>query len=373
MRRTRISILITLCACTASSTGPVTGGGGGGGGPGGGGAAAAARESALTAEEATEQMQDLVGDLGGFVGEGFGGLGGGGLGGGGGGGFQDWLGGGQLPIFQAPDGCTAEVSLLGGEVSLASDCTLASGRHVEGSLHVGFGAECSAFGLAVDFDLLTESAPGAGDEVMVSGSVELSFGDARLYLAVRFDQEMHLEAVHATEVAACVVVDLPTRVLAIDGSVQHSVDGQERHGLRIEDLQASLCEHPPYTGSVRIHGPTHNAELTFDRPTPDESLITVTTDGDASELDLPVLRLPGPFCADLPPVPLVIDYASCGGCGHPDPGGDDDDFGGPGDDDGPGAGGDPGDDPGGGGLPGGGDDPDGQDPLPGGDPDDALD
>jgi len=344
------AVLITLCGCTASPEGPGVSGGRRGG-PGGGSAAPDAVESALTAEEAVEHVTDLLGDVGGFVGEGFAGFGAGG-----GGGWQDWLDGGQLPIFEAPGGCTADISLLGGEVSLASDCTLASGRHVQGSLHVGFGAACAPIGVSVDFDLLVESAPGAGDEVRVSGSVDLSFGDARLYLAVRLSEETHFEAVHATEVGACVVVDLPARLLAIDGSVQHSVDGQERHGLRIEDLQASLCEHPPYTGAVRIHGPVHNVEVAFDRPAPDQALVTVVADGAATEVELPVLKVPGPFCADLPPVPLALDYASCGGCGHPDPAGDGgaDDLD-PGDGDGPG-------------------DPDDADePLPGGDPDDALD
>lgn len=351
------AVLITLCSCVASPSGPGTGGGPG---PSGGNATpeAAAVESALTAEEAVEHVTELLGDVGGFVGDGFAGFG---AGGGGGGGWQDWLDGGQLPLFEGPAGCTAEVSLMGGEISLASDCTMASGRHVEGSLHVGFGSECGPFGLTVQFDLTTESAPGAGDEVRVVGSIDLTFAEARLYLALGLLEEVHLDAVHATEIGACVVVDLPTRVLAIDGSARHTVDGQQRHGLRIEDLQASLCEHPPYTGDVRMSGPVHNVEVGFERPAPDEARITVVADGARTEVDLPVLRVPGPLCADLPPVPLAIDYASCGGCGHPDPGG-------PGDD----AGGD---------LPGGGDgdegdpdaDGDADAPLPGGDPDDALD
>ena len=338
------AVLMTLCSCLQAESVP----------PAGSGPAdheqPAAVQSALTAEEAVEEVQDLLGDVGGFVGNGFAGFGGGGQG------WQDWMDFGGLPAFEAPSGCTMDASLLGGEISFASDCTMPSGRHVQGSLHIGLGAPCAPFGFAVNFDLLVESAPGAGDEVHVSGSVNLSFADQRIYLALNLSEEVHLSAVHATDVAACVVVDLPTRILAIDGSVRHSVDGDERHGLRIEDLQASLCEHPPYTGSVRMHGPVHNAQIEFERPGPDEARITVATDGDETHLTLPVLKIPGPFCADLPPVPLALDYASCGGCGHPDPGGDDgfdDDHGGPGG---------PGDGAG---------DPDPQ--LPGGDPDDPLD
>lgn len=309
-----------------------------------------AAESALTAEEAVEDVTELLGDLGGFVGDGFAGLGAGG-----GQGWQDWLDGGGLPAFAPPAGCSMDVSILGGDISFASDCTLPSGRHVQGSFHFGLGAPCGAFGFSLSFDLLVESAPGAGDEVRVSGSVDLSFADQRLYLALELSEETQFEAVHATDIGACVVVDLPTRVLAIDGSVEHSVDGAPRHGLRIDDLQASLCEHPPYTGTVAMHGPTHNLSIEFDRPTADQGRITVDADDTHTEVSLPVLRIPGPFCADLPPVPLVLDYASCGGCGHPAP--DDGDAGAPGDDDAPGndGAGDP------------------EAPLPGGDPDDALD
>jgi hypothetical protein len=259
-----------------------------------------------------------------------------------------------------------------------------SGRHVEGSLQLGFGSDCGPLGLQIEFDLLTESAPGAGDEIWIAGTIQLSFADARLYLSVGLHEEVHLAEVHATDVGACLVIDLPARLLAIDGSALHTVDGEPRHGLRIEDLQSSICEQPPYTGTVEMYGPTHNVQVAFDRTTPDDALLTVVTDDASTEVDLPVLRLPGPLCADLPAVPLEIDYVSCGGCGQPDPGdgdfpggdgspGGDDPFGGddPGGDD-PGGddpgGDDPGgDDPGGGDLPGSGDD------LPGGDPDDAMD
>ncbi len=83
------ALLITLCACTASSEGPGASGGRRGEGPGGGSAMPDAVESALTAEEAVEHVTDLLGDVGGFVGEGFAGFGAGG----GGGGWQDFLDG----------------------------------------------------------------------------------------------------------------------------------------------------------------------------------------------------------------------------------------------------------------------------------------
>ena len=302
-------------------------------------------ESALTAEEAAEDVTELLGDVGGFVGNGFAGLGGGG----GGQGWQDWLGGDALPAFAATEGCSMDVSLLGGDISFASDCTLPSGRHVQGSFHFALGAPCDGFGFSLAFDLLVESSPGAGDEVSVSGSVDLSFADERVYLALELSQEVHLAAVHATDVGACVVVDLPTRILAIDGSVQHSVDGHPRHGLRIEDLQASLCEHPPYSGTVSMFGPVHNVAIEFERPAANEARVTVDADSTHTQVDLPVLKIPGPFCADLPPAPLVLDYASCGGCGHPDLGDGGDQ----------GAAGDGAADP--------------EAPLPGGDPDDPLD
>lgn len=303
-------------------------------------------ESALTAEEAVEGVSELLGDVGGFVGDGFAGMGGGGQG------WQDLLDGG-LPAFEPPAGCTMELALPGNEISFASDCTMPSGRHVEGSFYLGFGSSCGAFGLEVSFDLLVESAPGAGDLVRVTGSVNLSFEDRRLYLAIDLSEETHFEHVHATDIGACLVVDLPTRLVAIDGRVQHSVDGNPRHGLRIEDLQASICEHPPYTGTVSIFGPVHNVEIAFDRPSADQGRITVDADDTHTQVDLPVLKVPGPLCADIPEAPLDLDYASCGGCGHPAPDDGADDWAGDDDD---GAGPEPDDEA-----------------LPGGDPDDPLD
>lgn len=330
------AVLVALCGCVDAGGGPTPT-------PA---ARQAATDSALTAEEAVEEVTDVLGDVGGFVGNGFAGFGAGG-----GQGWQDWLDGGGLPAFEPPANCTIDASFLGGDVSIASDCTMPSGRRVEGSLHIGLDTACAPFGFSVAFDLLTESAPGANDEVRVTGSVDLSFADARLYLAVRLSEETRFATVHATDIAACLVVDLPARLLALDGSVVHSVDGQERHALRIQDLQASICEHPPYTGVVQMSGPVHNVTVSFERPSPDEARIAVHADGTTTRVELPVLRLPGPLCADLPPVPLELDYASCGGCGHPDPAPPIDE-----DDAGDGAGG-----------------ADPEAPLPGGDPDDALD
>jgi hypothetical protein len=266
-------------------------------------------EAATLAALSAANTAQLVQDLGDFVGGGFTGAGGG---------LGD-LGFGALPRFAAPGGCSAQLSIDGREVELAADCTLPSGRHVQGSLLVGLGGECGLGGLSVDFDLLVESQVGAGDEVRVRGHVALKRGVGTLYLATRLEHESHLgERDVETQVGACVVLDLPRRLVAMDGIVSLRIDAELVALFRVSDLQHLLCEPLPYTGTIHVQHRDRIVEVRFDRETPKTGVVTVVSDAGTVRVELPVPL--GGLCAggQIPP-PLDIDYASCGGCDSPVP------------------------------------------------------
>ncbi|GEM_PF-5434303 len=269
---------------------------------------AAATLATLSAADTTR----LVQDIGDFVGGGFTGSLGGGPGGSG-------LGFGTLPLFAAPAGCSAQISIDAAKIELASNCTLLSGRHVHGSLLVGLGGECGLGGLTVDFDLLVESQAGASDEVRVKGHVGLKLGAGALYLAMRLEQESHLGA-HDVEtlVGGCFVLDLPRKLMAMDGTVSLEVDAELIALFRSNDLQQLLCEPLPYTGTIRVQHRDRNVEVIFDRDTPTTGVVTVVTGTSTERVELPI-PLGGLCSGGQIPSPLDIDYASCGGCGNPVP------------------------------------------------------
>jgi hypothetical protein len=262
-------------------------------------------EAATLAALSAADTAQLVQDLGDFVGGGFAGAGG--------------LGFGTLPRFAAPGGCSAQLSIDGTEVALDADCTLPSGRHVQGSLLVGLGGECGVGGLSVDFDLLVESQVGAGDEVRVRGHVALKRGVGTLYLATRLEHASRLgERDVETLVGACVVLDLPRRLVAMDGTVSLEIDAELVALFRVNDLQHLLCEPLPYTGTIHVQHRDRIVEVHFDRDTPKTGVITVASDAGTVRVELPIPL--GGLCAGSPiPPPLDIDYASCGGCGNPVP------------------------------------------------------
>ncbi len=269
-------------------------------------------EAATLATLAAADTAQLVQDLGDFVGGGFAGaLGGlGGLGD---------LGFSTLPLFVAPGGCSAQISFDATQIELASDCTLPSGRHVQGSLFVGLGGECGFGGLTVDFDLLVESQAGAGDEVRVKGHVGLKHGAGALYLATKLEHESHLGG-HDIEtlVGGCFVLDLPRKLMAMDGTVSLEVDAELIALFRVNDLQHLLCEPLPYTGTIRVQHRDRIVEVIFDRETPKTGVVTVVTDAGTVRVELPI-PLGGLCSGGQIPSPLAIDYASCGGCGNPVP------------------------------------------------------
>jgi len=121
-------------------------------------------EAGTTAAASAADSAQLLADIDEFIGTGFTGL----------------PVAGGAPAFSPPVNCTASFSLNQTHVSLESDCTLPSGRHVHGALDIALGGSCGFSGFTVDFDLLVESQPGAGDEVEVTGSVALKHGAGEL-------------------------------------------------------------------------------------------------------------------------------------------------------------------------------------------------
>jgi hypothetical protein len=268
---------------------------------------ASAQEAATLAATTAVDTAAILQDVSAFIGDGFAGS----------------LGGGAglalVPRFLPPTGCSAQLSFDLTHVALASECTLPSGRHVAGTLRIALGGQCGLGGLTVDFDLLVESQPGAGDELHVKGHVGLAHGGGELWLATSLEKTASLGAHDVTAlVGACVVLDLPERRLAMDGAVSLDVDGARLALFRVSDLQHLLCDTLPYTGTIRAEHDGHAVEVVFDRDTPSTGVVTVTTDLGTTKVELP-LPLAQLCAGGQVPAPAVIDYATCGGCGHPAP------------------------------------------------------
>ncbi|MBS1121310.1 MAG: hypothetical protein H6Q90_3538 [Deltaproteobacteria bacterium] len=262
-----------------------------------------AEEAGRTAAASAADTAQLLADVNEFVGAGFGGL---------------PVAGGPPP-FAPPANCTASFSIDQTHIQLESDCTLPSGRHTRGSMSVALGGSCGFGGFTVDFDLLVESQPGAGDEVAVTGHVALKHGAGELWLASQIEHESHLGGHDVnSKVAGCFMLDLPEKRAAFDGVVSVDVDGQRISLFRVSDLQHMLCEWLPFTGSVHVEHLGEFVEVVFDRDTPTTGVVTIVTPTSSTRVQLPVPT--GGFCSSgAIPTPSVIDYQVCGGCGNPVP------------------------------------------------------
>lgn len=211
---------------------------------------------------------------------------------------------------------------VGTIVELDHDISTPGGRRVQGSLHVALSNACSPFGLEVDYHLSIESAPNSGDLITVDGRVKIGLGRGNLDLSVSLEQ---LAAIDGHEIRnsinVCLMIDLLSRHVALDGHVLASVDNQNFRGVRIEDVRSVLCEPLPYQGRVIVEDPRHAISVAFDSSTPETREVTVEVDGSRvhAELDVaPITRI----CNDIfgpNSLPQSIDYASCGGCGQPPP------------------------------------------------------
>jgi hypothetical protein len=211
---------------------------------------------------------------------------------------------------------------VGTVVDLDHDITTPGGRRVQGSLSVSLSNACSPFGLEVEYHLLIESDPNSGDMLAVDGSVKLGIGGGALDLSVSLEQLAVVDG-HSIRhsINVCLMLDLPSRHVAMNGHVLASIDDRDHRGVRIEDVRAVLCEPLPYQGSVIVEDPDHEISVVFDSATPDTRSVTVNVDGSTSRTELDV----GPLdqaCDDLfgpNALPATIDYQSCGGCGQPPP------------------------------------------------------
>ena len=282
---------ITLVACTSDDTRPVPT------------PPQSAEEAGKTAASSAADSAQLLADIDEFIGAGFSGL----------------PVAGGLPPFLPPANCTANVSFNQTQISLESDCTLPSGRHVHGLLGVQLGGSCGFSGFTVDFDLLVESQPGAGDEVAVNGHIAFKHGAGELWLSTKLEHESHLGGHDvSSNVAGCFMLDLPERRAAFDGVVAVDVDAQRIVLFRVSDLQHMLCEWLPFTGSVYVEHRGAFVEVVFDRDTPKTGVVTVTTPASSTRVKLPVPT--GGWCSGgAIPTPSAIDYQTCGGCGSPVP------------------------------------------------------
>ena len=262
-----------------------------------------AEEAGQTAATNAADTAQLLADVDQFVGAGFSGL---------------PVAGGPPP-FSPPGNCTANFSIDQTHIALQSDCTLPSGRHVHGSLSIALGGSCGFGGFTVDYDLLVESQPGAGDEVAVTGHLALKHDAGQLWLASLLQHESHLGGHDvSSKVAGCFNLNLPERRAAFDGVVSVDVDAQRISLFRVSDLQHMLCEWLPYTGSVYVEHHGEYVEVVFDRDTPTTGVVTINTAAGSSRVTLPVPT--GGLCsAGAAPTPAVIDYQACGGCGNPVP------------------------------------------------------
>lgn len=211
---------------------------------------------------------------------------------------------------------------VGTIVDLDHDLTTPGGRHVQGSLHVALSNACSPFGLEVDYHLLIESDPQSGEMLSIDGTVKLAIGRGTLDLSVSLEQLATADS-HSvqTSVNVCLMLDAPSRHVAMNGHVLVGVDNQDYRGVRIEDVRAVLCEPLPYQGSVIVEDPDHDISVVFDQGSPDTRVVTVQVDGNTSRTELDVQKIVE-VCDDIfgpASLPQTIDYASCGGCGQPPP------------------------------------------------------
>jgi hypothetical protein len=225
---------------------------------------------------------------------------------------------GQL-TFQAPARCTHQLALGGRRVSLEDDCSTPSGRRLHGSLSIGGG--CAPFGFTVEYHLAIESIPGAGDRLLVDGAVNLGLGHHRMNLATSLEMRAE-DGGHsvAQSIAACTILDLDRSLFAMNGHVTTNVDNRALVELGIDDLETQLCEALPYTGSIHLMDPIDTISVTFDQATPKERRVTVIVDSDRYTVELPD-EVPVRWCSPQTalPVPMTIDYATCGGCTQPAP------------------------------------------------------
>jgi hypothetical protein len=226
---------------------------------------------------------------------------------------------GQDLTFQASATCTHHFQIGAQGVALDGDCSTPSGRRIDGSLAVSLGTGCHPFGLSVEYHLKVESAPGAGDSLLVDGAVNLGLGHRELNLSTTLEMQLRDDG-HAVSqsVAACIILDGTKKLLAMNGHVTTTVDGTTLLNVQVNDLQSQLCETLPYTGTIEVMDPKDDFKVTFSQSSPTERRVTVLADGNTIDAQLPDDE-PVRWCSDSTPAPtpMMIDYASCGGCSQP--------------------------------------------------------
>ncbi len=256
-----------------------------------------------------------------------------------------------------PAGCNARFDLGAGRIEVMGECELPSGRRFSGTVIVRLGSSCGPFGVHVEYHVRVTSPQMPMADVQVDGSVDVGFGAGVLHVAVRADvsamKDGHSVVNH---VAGCVIVNLPQLLFAMDATVTVDIDGARRFDFRIADLQQRFCEILPHTGTITVNGGGHMVLVKFDHDTPMTARVTVTVDGTETRVELPDYRFPG--CPAPMTPPMMVDYATCGGCGNPS-GGNGNGSGGAGGNAGAGGGGNAGAGGGSGGSGGGPEDPPG--------------
>jgi hypothetical protein len=143
----------------------------------------------------------------------------------------------------------------------------------------------------------------------------------RLFFAVSLEHQRTWD-VHSVlrSIDGCYIVDAIEQVVAMNGHVRTEIDGAVLHNLEIRDLQHGRCRPLPHTGTVlaeTLHG---RVEIVFDGSSPDTSVVTVTAEGQTSQVELQASTTLS-FCDQGRTTPLPIDYSVCGDCGQPPPGG----------------------------------------------------
>jgi hypothetical protein len=211
-----------------------------------------------------------------------------------------------------PAGCSADISILKGEVEFRNGCSLPSGLGIEGTVSLRLGG-CGFGGITAEvaLDLLDPQTVGIG--ATLDGQLKIRKKDGLVYVST--NHEMSATAAGHTVTQSgqgCYALSPIARQVAVSGSSSLTLPGGGVVTASLENLEGKLCESLPATGTATFSG-HREAELSFERIAADRVEISGSLGGYGFAETIPVHAW-GLCRGGSVPTPMGADLVSCGGC-----------------------------------------------------------